>query len=145
MSGWRRIAWTRRTINVGAGIAQRQLSPHIGDPDVIRQHQQVALPTLQPLHHNRTQRCYQSCTTATGRPSSPTWKQASPFIADQSSKRRFLNDTGSHLCVFPHKLIPRRRSRIHNDHCAETEIIVHRNHYPNGNYIVLIVKKKQKY
>jgi hypothetical protein len=24
-----------------------------------------------------------------------------------ASKRRFLNDAGSHLCVFPHKLIPR--------------------------------------
>jgi hypothetical protein len=41
-----------------------------------------------------------------------------PFITDQLSKCRFLNDTGLHLCVFLHKLIPQRRSRIHYDHCA---------------------------
>jgi hypothetical protein len=48
------------------------------------------------------------CTTATGR----------PFITYKWSKRRFLNDTGSHLCMFPRKLILQRRSRIHYDHCA---------------------------
>jgi hypothetical protein len=46
--------------------------------------------------------------TATGR----------TFITDQSSKRRFLNNTGSPLCVFPRKLIPQRRSRIHYVQCA---------------------------
>jgi hypothetical protein len=57
------------------------------------------------------------CTTAIGR----------TFITDQSSKRRFLNDTGSRLCVFPHQHIPQRRSRIHYDHCAVngTTILTH--------------------
>jgi hypothetical protein len=36
----------------------------------------------------------------------------------KTSKRRFLIDTGSDLCVFPRKLIPQRRLRIHYDHCA---------------------------
>jgi hypothetical protein len=40
------------------------------------------------------------------------------FITDQPSKSRFLNDTGSHLCVFPRKHIPQCRSCIHYDLCA---------------------------
>jgi hypothetical protein len=45
------------------------------------------------------------CTTATGR----------LFITDKSSKRRFLIDTSSDLCVFPRKLIPQRRTRVNYD------------------------------
>jgi hypothetical protein len=37
------------------------------------------------------------------------------FITDKTSKRRFLIDTGSDLCVFPRKLIPQRKSRVNYD------------------------------
>jgi hypothetical protein len=40
------------------------------------------------------------------------------FITDKVSKRRFLIDTGSDLCVFPRKLLPQRRSRVDYDLCA---------------------------
>jgi hypothetical protein len=43
------------------------------------------------------------------------------FITNKSSKCRFLNDTGSHLCVFPRKIITQRRSHIHyNPHLRMT-------------------------
>jgi hypothetical protein len=42
------------------------------------------------------------CTIATGR----------LFITEQSSKLRFLINTGSDLCVFPRKLIPQRREHV---------------------------------
>jgi hypothetical protein len=45
------------------------------------------------------------CTTSTGR----------LFITDKTSKRRFLIDTGSDLCVFPRKLVPQRKSRVNYD------------------------------
>jgi hypothetical protein len=48
------------------------------------------------------------CTTDTGR----------LFITDKTSKRWFLLDTGSDLCVFPRKLIPQRRSHVNYDLCA---------------------------
>jgi hypothetical protein len=38
-----------------------------------------------------------------------------PFVTDKSSKRRFLIDTGSDLCVFPRKLIPQRRTCVNYD------------------------------
>jgi len=41
------------------------------------------------------------CTTSSGR----------LFITDRASKRRYLVDTGSDLCVFPRKLLPGRRER----------------------------------
>jgi len=41
------------------------------------------------------------CTTSSGR----------LFITDRVSKRRYLVDTGSDLCVFPRKLLPGRRER----------------------------------
>jgi hypothetical protein len=98
------------------------------------QQQQIGLPTLQPFYHKdtgqqgvvrksdttfppalhlqhasklaqQTLAAAHVCTTATGR----------TFIADKPSKRQFLNDTGSYFCVFPHKLNPQRRSRIHSD------------------------------
>jgi hypothetical protein len=48
------------------------------------------------------------CTTATNR----------LFITDKTSKRRFLIDTGSDLCVYPRQFIPQRRSRVNYDLCA---------------------------
>jgi hypothetical protein len=41
------------------------------------------------------------CTTSSGR----------LFITDRVSKRRYLVETGSDLCVFPRKLLPGRRER----------------------------------
>jgi hypothetical protein len=40
------------------------------------------------------------------------------FITDRHSKRQFLTDTGSYLCVYPRKLIPRRRERVNYNLCA---------------------------
>jgi hypothetical protein len=37
------------------------------------------------------------------------------FIKDRISKRQFLIDTGSHLCVYPRRLIPRRKERVNYD------------------------------
>jgi hypothetical protein len=37
------------------------------------------------------------------------------FITDKVSKRRFLIDTGSDICVFPRKILPQRRSRVDYD------------------------------
>jgi hypothetical protein len=77
--------------------------PHIGDPDVI------ALPTLQPRHCQQLSIWYHRTTllpdlhrqlqwkrtqlTSTSEPDITTTGRT--FITDQSSKRRFLNDTGS--------------------------------------------------
>jgi hypothetical protein len=47
------------------------------------------------------------CTTTT--------TTGSLFITDRVSKRRFLIDTGSDLCVFPRKLVPGRRERVNYD------------------------------
>jgi hypothetical protein len=40
------------------------------------------------------------------------------FITDRISKRQFLIDTGSDLCVYPRRLIPRRKERVNYDLCA---------------------------
>jgi hypothetical protein len=48
------------------------------------------------------------CTTVTGL----------LFVTDQSSKQRFLIDTGPDLCVFPRKLVSQRRERVNYDLCA---------------------------
>jgi hypothetical protein len=37
------------------------------------------------------------------------------FIIDRVSNLRFLVDTGSDLCVFPRRLVPRRRERTSYD------------------------------
>jgi hypothetical protein len=49
-----------------------------------------------------------TCTTTTGR----------LFIADKSTKHRFLIDTGSDVHVYPSKLIPQRRTGVNYDLCA---------------------------
>jgi len=51
--------------------------------------------------HQRTLTAANVCTTRFGR----------LFITDRVSKRRYLVDTGSDLCVFPRKLLPGRRDR----------------------------------
>jgi hypothetical protein len=40
------------------------------------------------------------------------------FIKDRSSKRQILADTGSDLCVYPRRLVPRREGRANYDLCA---------------------------
>jgi hypothetical protein len=52
--------------------------------------------------------------TSTAAPDSTT-ASGRLFVTDKSSKRRFLIDTGSDLCVFPRKLIPQRRTRVNYD------------------------------
>lgn len=37
------------------------------------------------------------------------------FVADKTTKYRFLIDTGSDVCVFPRKLIPNRKDRVNYD------------------------------
>jgi hypothetical protein len=46
------------------------------------------------------------------------YSHGSLFVIDKPSKLRFLIDTDSDLCVFPHKLIPQRRERVNYDLCA---------------------------
>jgi hypothetical protein len=36
-------------------------------------------------------------------------------VTDKSSKRHFLIDTGSNICVFPWKVIPQRRTHVNYD------------------------------
>jgi hypothetical protein len=47
------------------------------------------------------------------------------FITDRITKRQFLVDTGSDLCVYPRRLIPRRRERVNYDLCAANGITIH--------------------
>jgi hypothetical protein len=49
-----------------------------------------------------------ACTTTTGR----------FFITDRDSKHRLHSDTGSGLCVFPRKHVPREKERVNYDHFA---------------------------
>ena len=44
---------------------------------------------------------------------------------DRISKRRFLVDTGSDLCVYPRKLVPRRKERVNYDLCAANGTTIH--------------------
>jgi hypothetical protein len=106
---------------------------HDEDDDVIwTRNLLIVLPTLQPrlcqqlsiwyhcttllpyLHRQLQGKPTQLTSTATPHITTATSRT---FITDQSRKRRFLNDTGSLLCVYPRKLIPQRRSRIYYDHC----------------------------
>jgi hypothetical protein len=47
------------------------------------------------------------------------------FITDRLSKRQFLVDTGSDLCVYPRRLIPRRKERANYDLCAANGTTIH--------------------
>jgi hypothetical protein len=47
------------------------------------------------------------------------------FVTGKNSKRRFLIDTGSDLCVYPRKLIPQRRSRVNYDLYAADGKTIH--------------------
>jgi len=51
--------------------------------------------------HQRMLTAANVCTTSSGR----------LFISDRITKQRYLVDTGSDLCVFPHKLLPGRQER----------------------------------
>jgi hypothetical protein len=57
----------------------------------------------------------QVCTTSRGR----------LFITDRITKRQFLVDTGSDLCVYPRRLIPRRMERVDYDLCAADGSTIH--------------------
>lgn len=47
------------------------------------------------------------------------------FITDRRSKRQFLVDTGSDLCVCPRRLIPRRKERVNYNLCAANGTTIH--------------------
>jgi hypothetical protein len=58
----------------------------------------------------------QVCTTSRGR----------LFITDRITKRQFLVDTGSDLCVHPRRLVPRRMERVDYDLCAANGSTIHK-------------------
>jgi hypothetical protein len=75
----------------------------------------------------RAQNCTQPCAfLQQGNPAQPASAAAHVcvtttgriFVTDKSSKQRFLIDTGSDLCEFPHKLVPRRRECVSYDLCV---------------------------
>jgi hypothetical protein len=47
------------------------------------------------------------------------------FITDKSCKLQFLVDTGSDLCVYPRRLVPRRKERANCDLCAANGTTIH--------------------
>jgi hypothetical protein len=47
------------------------------------------------------------------------------FVTDRYSKRQFLIDTGPDLCVYPRRLIPRRREQLNYDLCAANGTTIH--------------------
>jgi hypothetical protein len=55
------------------------------------------------------------CSTTTGR----------LVIKDRSSKRQFLVDTRSDLCVYPRRFVPRRNEGANNDLCAANGTTIH--------------------
>jgi hypothetical protein len=63
----------------------------------------------------RTSAAAHVCTTTTGR----------LFVTDRLTKRQFLVDTGSDLCVYPRRLVPRLRKRVNYDLCAANGTTVH--------------------
>jgi hypothetical protein len=63
----------------------------------------------------RTSAAVHVCTITTGR----------LFITDRNTKRQFLVDTGSDLCVYPCRLIPRHMERVDYDLCAANGSTIH--------------------
>jgi hypothetical protein len=55
------------------------------------------------------------CNTTTGR----------LFITGEISKRHFLVDMGSGLCVYPSRLVPRRKERVIYDLSAANGTTIH--------------------
>jgi cleavage and polyadenylation specificity factor subunit 1 len=55
------------------------------------------------------------CTTTRGR----------LFVTDRRTKLQFLVDTGSDLCVYPRRLVPRRGERVNYDLCAANGTTIH--------------------
>jgi hypothetical protein len=47
------------------------------------------------------------------------------FVTDRLSKRQFLVDTGSDLCVYPRRLIQRRKERANYDLCVANSTTIH--------------------
>jgi hypothetical protein len=47
------------------------------------------------------------------------------FVTDRTSKRRFLVDIGSDLCVYPRRLIPQHRERVNYNLCAANGTTMH--------------------
>jgi hypothetical protein len=47
------------------------------------------------------------------------------FVTDSYSKRRFLIDTGSNLCMYPRRLIPRHREQVNYNLCAANGTTIH--------------------
>jgi hypothetical protein len=72
------------------------------------------VPSPAPTASRQTSPAAHVCATVTGR----------LFITDKSSKQRFLIDTGLDLCVFPRKLIPRRKERVNYDLCTANVTII---------------------
>jgi cleavage and polyadenylation specificity factor subunit 1 len=68
----------------------------------------------------QTSKVSRVCTTTTGR----------LFITDKTTKRQFLVDTGSDLCVYPRRLVPRRRERTTYDLCAANGTTIHTYGWP---------------
>jgi hypothetical protein len=92
------VVFTPAIINSTSGITA--LAPAIVAPT-----QRAAHSATKRKQVQQTSPAAYVYTTATGR----------LFITNKSSKRRFLIDMGSDLCVFPRKLIPQRRSRVNYD------------------------------
>jgi hypothetical protein len=75
-----------------------------------------------PYHQQRkptqqTSPAAHECSTTTGR----------LITTDRSTKRQFLVDTDFDLCVYPRRLIPRRRERANYDLCAANGTTIHTN------------------
>jgi hypothetical protein len=47
------------------------------------------------------------------------------FVTDRTSKRLFLIDTGSDLCVYPCRLIAEHRERVNYNLCATNGTTIH--------------------
>jgi hypothetical protein len=80
--------------------------------------QKCSKPCAYPQQKQPTQQTLptaQVCTTSTGR----------LFITDRSTKRQYLVDTGSDLCVYPRRLVPRRMERVDYDLCAANGSTIH--------------------
>jgi cleavage and polyadenylation specificity factor subunit 1 len=52
------------------------------------------------------------------------------FVTERSSKQQFLIDMGSDLCMYPHRLVPRRKERVNYDLCAADGTTIHTYEWP---------------
>jgi hypothetical protein len=84
-------------------VPERTLHPPTNGCADTKLYSALLLPPVKKTNSGHQRR--QVCSTATGR----------LFVMDNISKRRFLVDTGSGLCVYPRRLIPRRKKRVKYD------------------------------